>query len=97
MKKNKLVTLSIKNDNLYLSQSGMHDCPWCLQITSFPAEWSLNTSCDIQALMLAVQYGHEDAVLKLLLLGADKSIKSKAGNTAADLARTFKHPQVFDL
>lgn len=47
--------------------------------------------------MLAVQHGHETAVLKLLQLGADKSIKSKAGNTAADLAKSFKHLQVSDL
>lgn len=47
--------------------------------------------------MLAVQYGHEAAVLKLLQLGADKSIKSKTGNTAADLAKSFKHLQVCEL
>lgn len=47
--------------------------------------------------MLAVQYGHEAAVLKLLQLGADKSIKSNAGCTAADLARSFKHLLVCDL
>lgn len=47
--------------------------------------------------MSAVQYGHEAAVLKLLQLGADKSIKSKSGNTAADLAKTLKNLQVCDL
>lgn len=46
------------------------------------------------ALMSAVQYGHEAAVLKLLQLGADKSIKSKSGNTAADLAKSLKNLQI---
>lgn len=44
--------------------------------------------------MVAVQYGRDEAVLKLLQLGADKTLKTKAGKTAADLARHFKRAQV---
>lgn len=61
------------------------------------------TSCMIshthisgQALSLAVQYGREEAVLKLLQLGADKTLRTKAGKSPADLAVTFKHTQVPD-
>lgn len=54
-----------------------------------------NTSC--QALSVAVQYGKEEAVLKLLQLGADKTLKNKVGKTPADLAVIFKHPQVHEV
>ncbi len=47
-----------------------------------------------QALAIAAQYGREEAVLKLLQLGADKTIRTKAGKNPADLAVIFKHPQV---
>lgn len=47
-----------------------------------------------QALTMAVQYGREEAVLKLLQLGADKTIKTKAGKSAAELASIYKWPQV---
>lgn len=47
-----------------------------------------------QALTIAVQYGRDEAVLKLLQLGADKMLKTKAGKTAADLAKHFKRAQV---
>ncbi|KAK6317907.1 hypothetical protein J4Q44_G00111980 [Coregonus suidteri] len=46
------------------------------------------------ALTVAVQYGREEAVLKLLQLGADKTLKNKAGKSAADLAKVFKRPQI---
>ncbi len=47
-----------------------------------------------QALIIAVQYGREAAVLKLLQLGADKFIKTKTGKTAADMAKVFKYSEV---
>ncbi|KAF0040385.1 hypothetical protein F2P81_006283 [Scophthalmus maximus] len=47
-----------------------------------------------QALSIAVQYGREESVLKLLLLGADKNIRTKVGKSPADLAMIFKHPQI---
>lgn len=47
-----------------------------------------------QALALAVQYGKEQAVLKLLQLGADKMIRTKEGKSPADLASVFKFAQV---
>ena len=43
---------------------------------------------------VAVQYGREEAVLKLLQLGADKTIRTEAGKNPADLAMILKHPQV---
>lgn len=48
----------------------------------------------VQALCFAVQYGQEGSVLKLLQLGADKTIKTKSGKTPADLADQFKYTQV---
>lgn len=45
--------------------------------------------------MMAVQYGKEQAVLKLLQLGADRSIKNHTDKTAADLATVFKQSQVW--
>lgn len=47
-----------------------------------------------QALSIAVQYGRVEAVLKLLQLGADKTIRTKTGKSPADLAVIFKYPQV---
>lgn len=47
-----------------------------------------------QALSIAVQYGREEAVLKLLQLGADKTIRTKKGKSPADLSVIFKHTQV---
>lgn len=41
-----------------------------------------------------MQYGHKEAVLKLLQLGADRSIKTKTGKTAADMAKIFKETEV---
>lgn len=43
---------------------------------------------------MAVKYGQKEALLKLLQLGADKSIKSNVGNSPADLAVSLKKPQV---
>nr|XP_020492849.1 ankyrin repeat, SAM and basic leucine zipper domain-containing protein 1 isoform X1 [Labrus bergylta] len=46
------------------------------------------------ALSFGVQYGREEAVLKLLQLGADKTLRTKAGKSPADLAGIFKHTQI---
>jgi len=43
---------------------------------------------------MAAQYGREQAVLKLLQLGADKTLRLKTGESPADLAVSFKHTQV---
>lgn len=50
--------------------------------------------CCCQALAVAVQYGREEAVLKLLQLGADKTVRTKTGKSPADLAEISKHRQV---
>lgn len=50
--------------------------------------------CFCQALSLAVQYGRQEAVLKLLQLGADTTIRTKVGKSPADLAVVFNHTQV---
>lgn len=50
-----------------------------------------------QALIIAVQYGHQGVVLKLLQLGADKSIKTKTGKTASEMAKVFNYPEVGHL
>lgn len=47
-----------------------------------------------QALYVAVHHGQQGAVLKLLQLGADKSIKSNFGKSPADLAESLKRTQV---
>lgn len=46
-----------------------------------------------QALSAAVQFGRQKAVLKLLQLGADKTIKTNAGKSPADLAVILKKTQ----
>uniref|UniRef100_A0A4W4HAT6 Ankyrin repeat, SAM and basic leucine zipper domain-containing protein 1 n=1 Tax=Electrophorus electricus TaxID=8005 RepID=A0A4W4HAT6_ELEEL len=66
-------------------------------LVSHRAELNTQDESGHTALMVAVQYGQERAVLKLLQLGADRSIKTKAGKTAADLAKELKQPQVCDL
>lgn len=48
----------------------------------------------LQALSVAVQQGRQEAVLKLLQLGADKTIKTKTGKCPADLAVIVKNAQV---
>lgn len=53
-----------------------------------------NTNISCQALSVAVQSGRMEAVLKLLQLGADKTIRTKTGKSPADLAEIFKHTQV---
>uniref|UniRef100_A0A3P8ZZH3 Ankyrin repeat, SAM and basic leucine zipper domain-containing protein 1 n=1 Tax=Esox lucius TaxID=8010 RepID=A0A3P8ZZH3_ESOLU len=63
-------------------------------LASHGAEVNSQDENGYTALAFAVQYGREEAVLKLLQLGADKKIKTKAGKSAADLAKVFKHPQI---
>lgn len=46
------------------------------------------------ALCYAVQYGREESVLKLLQLGADKTIKTKTGRSPLELALAFRHTQI---
>jgi hypothetical protein len=48
-------------------------------------------------LMAAARFGHGPVVAFLLDHGADPSIKSSDGFTAADLARKFGHPKVAEL
>lgn len=43
---------------------------------------------------MAVQCGQQEAVLKLLQLGADKNIESNFGKSPADLAASLKMTQV---
>lgn len=54
----------------------------------------INTDIFCQALSIAVQYGRQEAVLKLLQLGADKTIRTNVGKSPADLAVIFKRTQV---
>ena len=53
-----------------------------------------NADVSLQALSLAVQYGREEAVLKLLQLGANKTLRTRDGKSPADLAALFKYPEV---
>lgn len=53
-----------------------------------------NTDIFCQALSIAVQYGRKEAVLKLLQLGADKTIRTNSGKSPAELAVTLKHTEV---
>lgn len=41
-----------------------------------------------------MQHGRQEAVLKLLQLGADKTLKTKTGKSPADLAAIFKKTEV---
>ncbi len=63
-------------------------------IIAFSPGFHFNIALMEQALIIAVQYGREAAVLKLLQLGADKFIKTKTGKTAADMAKVFKYSEV---
>lgn len=54
----------------------------------------INYPPPLQALSIAVQHGRQEAVLKLLQLGADKTLTTKTGKSPADLAIILKNPQV---
>lgn len=76
--------------------NGYTVCNFCFLnmswVRSFRLWYGLYDLC--QALSVAVQYGREEAVLKLLQLGADKTIRTNAGKSPTDLATVFKHIQV---
>ncbi|KAI2653555.1 Ankyrin repeat, SAM and basic leucine zipper domain-containing protein 1 [Labeo rohita] len=63
-------------------------------LVSHGAELNFQNDNGLTALTIAVQYGREAAVLKLLQLGADKYIKTKTGKTAADMAKVFNYPEI---
>ncbi|KAM9376222.1 ankyrin repeat, SAM and basic leucine zipper domain-containing protein 1 [Pholidichthys leucotaenia] len=63
-------------------------------LVSHGARINAQDSSGYTALAIAVEYGREMAVLKLLQLGADKSIRTKADKSPADLAEIFKHEQI---
>ncbi|XP_029288948.1 ankyrin repeat, SAM and basic leucine zipper domain-containing protein 1 [Cottoperca gobio] len=63
-------------------------------LVSHRAEIDVQDANGYTALCVAVQYGREDAVLKLLQLGADKTIRTKTGKSPADLSVVFKHTQI---
>ncbi|XP_008276228.1 ankyrin repeat, SAM and basic leucine zipper domain-containing protein 1 [Stegastes partitus] len=63
-------------------------------LVSHRADINAQDSNGYTALSVAVQYGREEAVLKLLQLGADKTIRTKASKSPADLAEIFKHTQI---
>ncbi|KAJ8002740.1 hypothetical protein DPEC_G00162080 [Dallia pectoralis] len=63
-------------------------------LVSHGAEVNTQDENGYTALAFAVQYGKDEAVLKLLQLGADQKIKTKAGKSVVDLAKTFKQPQI---
>lgn len=48
----------------------------------------------LQALSVAVVHGRVEVVMKLLQLGADKTIRSKSDKSPFDQAVFFKHRQV---
>lgn len=54
----------------------------------------INYSFPLQALSIAVQHSRQEAVLKLLQLGADKTLTTKTGKCPADLAVIIDNPQV---
>ncbi|XP_026166903.1 ankyrin repeat, SAM and basic leucine zipper domain-containing protein 1 [Mastacembelus armatus] len=63
-------------------------------LVSYRAEINAQDANGYTALSIAVQYGRKKAVLKLLLLGADKAIKTNVGKSPADLAMVFKHTEI---
>uniref|UniRef100_A0A3Q3NKW2 Ankyrin repeat, SAM and basic leucine zipper domain containing 1 n=1 Tax=Mastacembelus armatus TaxID=205130 RepID=A0A3Q3NKW2_9TELE len=66
-------------------------------LVSYRAEINAQDANGYTALSIAVQYGRKKAVLKLLLLGADKAIKTNVGKSPADLAMVFKHTELDEL
>ncbi|MEQ2272170.1 hypothetical protein XENORESO_015823 [Xenotaenia resolanae] len=63
-------------------------------LVSHGAEINMQDSKGYTALSTAVHYGKEEAVLKLLQLGANKTIRTKTGKSPGDLAKMFKHTQI---
>ncbi|XP_074534156.1 ankyrin repeat, SAM and basic leucine zipper domain-containing protein 1 [Halichoeres trimaculatus] len=63
-------------------------------LVSHGAEINFQDNNGYTALAIAVQNGREEAVLKLLQLEADKTIRTKAGKSPADLAGIFKRTQI---
>lgn len=49
------------------------------------------------ALMLAARNGHRETVLLLLELGASRDIRTRAGNTARDIAYKFRHFEIAEV
>ncbi|XP_037244116.1 ankyrin repeat, SAM and basic leucine zipper domain-containing protein 1 [Falco rusticolus] len=49
------------------------------------------------ALIWAAQHGHKSVILKLLQLGADKNLKTKREETAAELAKINRHSEIHSL
>lgn len=44
--------------------------------------------------MWAARQGHKRVIFKLLELGADKSLQTKDGKTAGEIAKSNKHSEV---
>ncbi|XP_037539158.1 ankyrin repeat, SAM and basic leucine zipper domain-containing protein 1 [Nematolebias whitei] len=63
-------------------------------LVSHGAKLNKQNKMGYTALSVAVQYSREEAVLKLLQLGADKSIRTTSGKSPADLAEIFGHTQI---
>ncbi|XP_075883311.1 ankyrin repeat, SAM and basic leucine zipper domain-containing protein 1 [Nelusetta ayraudi] len=63
-------------------------------LVSHGAELDSQDGMGFTALYVAVQHSQQEAVLKLLQLGADKSIKSNAGKSPMDLASSLKKTQM---
>ncbi|XP_019750271.1 ankyrin repeat, SAM and basic leucine zipper domain-containing protein 1 isoform X2 [Hippocampus comes] len=63
-------------------------------LASHGANLDMQDANGYTALSVAVHHGREKAVLKLLQLGADSSIATKAGKSPAQLALLLKHAQI---
>lgn len=63
-------------------------------LASHGAELDAQDNMGFTALHVAVQHSQQEAVLKLLQLGADKRIKSNSGKSPVDLAASQKKTQI---
>ncbi|XP_049634823.1 ankyrin repeat, SAM and basic leucine zipper domain-containing protein 1 [Suncus etruscus] len=49
------------------------------------------------ALTWAARQGHKNVILKLLELGANKTVQTKDGKTPSEIAKKFKHLEIFNF
>ncbi len=84
-----------KNAATYAAGNGCSECLHELIRVGTPVNAALEN--DLTLLMWAAAYGHEAAVRFLLAQGAERSLKDRRGETAADMASEGNHLTVAGL
>ncbi|KAK0146199.1 Ankyrin repeat, SAM and basic leucine zipper domain-containing protein 1 [Merluccius polli] len=66
-------------------------------LVSHGAHVNAQDSNGYTALAFAAQYGRVEAALKLLQVGADKTIRTKDGESPADISLAYKHTRLTQI